>query len=185
MSNRLLVFSDTFVISCGTVTLDLREKKVLLIRWRNKNQFLLPKGRKDIGETLEAAALRETFEETGHTVNLLPLTIPTLATVPKSDGHTRSLLTHCTEPFAVQQRITRKGRLKFIYWFTASCDSTLPPVANTQMANEDYETVWATFDAYDKLMTYDDDKSMVSTVIELATGQMKMEAREEGPTGRR
>ncbi|KAM3520468.1 hypothetical protein MY4038_009417, partial [Beauveria bassiana] len=62
---RSLHFSDDFVISCGTVTVDIPESRVLLIRSRGTGEYYLPKGRKDIHESLEEAALRETWEETG------------------------------------------------------------------------------------------------------------------------
>jgi len=37
--------------------------KVLLVYEESKNYWFLPKGRKDIGESLEEAALREAYEE--------------------------------------------------------------------------------------------------------------------------
>lgn len=72
--------SEAFVISCGTITLDVLERKVLLIRWKNNGEIFLPKGRKNIGESLEDAAIRETYEETGFQVAIAPLRVPTLAT---------------------------------------------------------------------------------------------------------
>ncbi|KAK1230316.1 hypothetical protein PQX77_006594 [Marasmius sp. AFHP31] len=78
-------FSDQFVISCGTVTLDLQLKKALLIRWNKNGEILLPKGRKNIGESLYDAALRETLEETGYKAKLLPLPVATLSTPTTTD----------------------------------------------------------------------------------------------------
>jgi 8-oxo-dGTP pyrophosphatase MutT (NUDIX family) len=91
--------SDRFVISCGTVPLDLTHRKVLLIRMRSKNEFLLPKGRKDENECLKTAAARETYEETGYTATILPLNVPTRVTNRTGNGE------H-TEPIAVTQRAT-------------------------------------------------------------------------------
>src|SRR5438067_82739 len=85
-SDRSLHFSDSFAISCGTVILDLGRAKVLLVYWRTTGEYFLPKGRKNIAETLEQTALHETFEETGHQVELLPMSIQTLATAPVSDS---------------------------------------------------------------------------------------------------
>jgi len=175
MLDTSLVFSDKFVISCGTVALDLKRSLVLLIRWRKNNQILLPKGRKNIDESLEDAALRETYEETGHNVRLLPLIIHTNAPrKPVWDlGHASTVGENpCSEPIAMQQRITPKGRLKIIYWYAAFCDASISPVPDTQMANEDYETIWASFSSYQKVMTFDNDKMIVARVIELATAQV-------------
>lgn len=79
--SRTVHTAAQFVISCGTVTVDPRTSKALLIRWRKTDEYMLPKGRKNIAETLEEAALRKTFEETSYKASLLPLLIPTQATL--------------------------------------------------------------------------------------------------------
>jgi ADP-ribose pyrophosphatase YjhB (NUDIX family) len=61
--------------SCGTAT--IREGKngyeVLLVRPRAKqDKWAFPKGHISLGESEEDAAVRETLEETGITVQLLP-----------------------------------------------------------------------------------------------------------------
>lgn len=200
-SDRTLHFSDAFVISCGTVTLDLKARKVLLIRWRDKNEHLLPKGRKDVGETLEQAALRETYEETGYRVRLLPLEISTLATVPASEiaginssgmeGTTSTVkedvsddsrsykprTIRCTEPIAIQQRVTCQGSHKIIFWFAAEGDSSQPPIIGTQLEYEDIEPVWVQIDETDPeltlkaLMSHDDDRKIVERLIDLTRNQ--------------
>jgi len=191
-SDRTVHFSHQCVLSCGTITLDLERSKVLLIRCRTNDEHLLPKGRKDVGETLEQAALRETYEETGHRVHLLPLSMPTLASSPAgsssppSKAKEGSNLTEddpppaelgperwieCTEPIAIQQRITCRGKHKIIFWFTAQCDSAVPPDKHTQMPNEDFETVWTSVNAFHDILSYEDDRQIVSQVVKLVQGQ--------------
>lgn len=46
--------------------------KVVLVYERAKNYHFLPKGRKDVGESLEQAALREAYEEVSN-ILLQPL----------------------------------------------------------------------------------------------------------------
>ncbi|KAJ4418401.1 hypothetical protein N0V82_005587 [Gnomoniopsis sp. IMI 355080] len=73
-----------FVLCASTVT--FREPgQVLIIRNTKYNEpfYTLPGGRKDIGEALEATAVRETHEETGYHVRLRPVSIPTRATRPR------------------------------------------------------------------------------------------------------
>ncbi|KAJ9161278.1 hypothetical protein NKR19_g2366 [Coniochaeta hoffmannii] len=74
--------SEATIISCGTVTIDAAHQKVLLI-WNKKLKiYQLPKGRKNIGEDMLSAAMRETYEETGVRATALRLKIATRATPP-------------------------------------------------------------------------------------------------------
>ncbi|KAB5528912.1 hypothetical protein GE09DRAFT_1148868 [Coniochaeta sp. 2T2.1] len=78
--------SEATTISCGTVTIDPATQKMLLI-WNKKLEiYQLPKGRKNIGEDMLSAAMRETYEETGVKATPLRLKIATRAT-PPSDHH--------------------------------------------------------------------------------------------------
>ena len=61
--DQLLHLSDEFVLSSGTVPIDIHNGLVLLLYCRPKGEYMLPKGRKNVGETLEDAAIRETFED--------------------------------------------------------------------------------------------------------------------------
>jgi ADP-ribose pyrophosphatase YjhB (NUDIX family) len=81
--------SEATTISCGTVTLDPDKQKVLLIWNKTLKIYQLPKGRKNIGEDMLSAAIRETYEETGVVATPLRLKIATRAT-PPSD--------HCPPP---------------------------------------------------------------------------------------
>jgi 8-oxo-dGTP pyrophosphatase MutT (NUDIX family) len=154
-----------FVISCGTVTLDLQQSKALLIRWQNPSggiELMLPKGRKNIGETLEDAALRETLEETGYRASLLPLPVPTLAT---SDGTSKqNVLT--TEPVSVTERYRSDVR-KIIFWFAAQAGSTLSPQRGVVQEGEDFEAVWEDFASVVNLVTHDSDRQVLMEVLRL------------------
>ncbi|KAK6413295.1 hypothetical protein LTR95_017878 [Oleoguttula sp. CCFEE 5521] len=174
MSNaRSIHLSTSFVLSSGTVTLDLHQRKVLVIRCRNSNEVLLPKGRKNEGETLEAAAIRETYEETGYQAALLPLTVATLATRGEPIGSglssdTADTLHAHTEPVAVTQR-SSGGAHKIIFWFAATADSTIVPDADTQQEGEDFEALWVSFQESQDKLTFDDDKAVAQYVIDAAS----------------
>ncbi|KAF9875700.1 hypothetical protein CkaCkLH20_06632 [Colletotrichum karsti] len=161
---RSLALSGQFVISCGTVTIDVNRSKVLLIRDRPTGECMLPKGRKDIGESLEEAAERETFEETGIRARLTAMHMSTLAT-----GDSRRPI---TEPIAVSQRVT-DGVLKIIFWYIATADSMTPPVEGTQQENEDFDTVWIDFGGINNTITFDDDKSIAHQAIAMVTGSQR------------
>ncbi|KAM3416310.1 hypothetical protein BST61_g7916 [Cercospora zeina] len=158
---KSLHLASHFVISCGTVTLDLGRAKVLLIRWRKTDEVILPKGRKNINESLQDAALRETWEETGHKAVLLPTSLPTLAT-----GQHECMLSY-QEPIAVSQR-TNNDVLKIIFWFSAASDSTRCDHDRPIQEDEDYETIWASLSEYESLLTFEDDRRIARLVVEAA-----------------
>jgi 8-oxo-dGTP pyrophosphatase MutT (NUDIX family) len=136
---------------------------------------MLPKGRKDIGEELETTAMRETYEETGVRCELLPLSFPTLATSPaktKQVGeHNRQSI---TEPFAVTQRTTG-GKLKIIFWYAAQADSAVEKVEGILMDGEDFDTVWVDAAKVAEMLTFEDDRAIVSKAMKKAFRQEGME----------
>lgn len=97
--DRRVDFSDGFSLSSGTVAIDCDRGLVLLLYHRSKREYLLPKGRKNVGETLQAAAERESWEESGYSCRLLRHSLPTRAPQPTKAPH--------TGPIAVQQRISQ------------------------------------------------------------------------------
>ena len=166
--DKILYFSDQFAISCGTVSLDVDRSKVLLVRWRKTGEYFLPKGRKDVDEPLLQTARRETFEETGIRVQLLPVAIDTLATFPSSLAQVdRPKLV--TEPIAVSQRIVN-GTLKIIFWYVAAADSTTAPEEGTQQEDEDFDTIWADFDNVLRTLSFDDDQRIAQAAIAAVRG---------------
>ncbi|KAI5856622.1 hypothetical protein BZA05DRAFT_389103 [Tricharina praecox] len=67
--------SSHFVLAAGTLCFHPSSRRVLLVSDtspRGGKTFFLPRGRKDIGETLSSCAIRETLEEGGYHVRLLP-----------------------------------------------------------------------------------------------------------------
>src|SRR3979490_3565241 len=68
------------VLAAGGIVLR-RERTPLIavVRLRKRNEWVLPKGKLDDGETPRAAAEREVIEETGHdvSVHILPGAAPT------------------------------------------------------------------------------------------------------------
>lgn len=159
-----LVFSDRFAISCGTVSIDVKRSKVLLIRWRKTGEYMLPKGRKDLGETLEQTAERETFEETGIPVELLPVDIDTLATAPSSVEEVENRPKAVVEPIAVSQRLAQ-GVLKIIFWYVAAADSTSVRQEGTQQENEEFDTVWIDFNDVTSILSFDNDRRIAQAGI--------------------
>lgn len=154
--------SEAFAISCGTITFDLANTKVLVVRYLPTGEILLPKGRKNIGETLEKTAVRETLEETGVTTTLLPIKMPTLATKASDEPHDEETTLLASEPIAVDQRTTADGVLKIIFWFVASADSQQPCAGH----ESDFEPLWLPYADTAKALSFAADRTILLRALQ-------------------
>jgi ADP-ribose pyrophosphatase YjhB (NUDIX family) len=55
--------SNDFLLGAGMVVIQETTEKILLVYETKEKYWFFPRGRKDMGETLEQAALREAYEE--------------------------------------------------------------------------------------------------------------------------
>jgi NUDIX domain len=62
-------FAPDFVLGVGVVIIQPSSSKVVLVT-DHRGRWFLPKGRKDKGESLEQAALREAYEEVSQLIHL-------------------------------------------------------------------------------------------------------------------
>lgn len=58
-----LWFASDFLLGAGMVIIQPETEKIVVIYDTRNKAWFLPKGRKDVGESLEEAALREAYEE--------------------------------------------------------------------------------------------------------------------------
>ncbi|GJJ14019.1 hypothetical protein Clacol_008276 [Clathrus columnatus] len=87
-----LWFASDFLLGAGAVIIQPLSGMIVLIYDRQTDRWCLPKGRKDLGESLENTVIREAYEEasfidngekqTGYRAKFLPLAIPSLAPSP-------------------------------------------------------------------------------------------------------
>ena len=155
--DRLLDFSNAFVISCGSVPIDVSRGLVLLLYYRPKGEYLLPKGRKNAGESLEAAAIRETMEESGYHCHLFKHQLHTNAQELGDSYH--------TEAIAVQQRMTQ-GVRKLIFWFISEVDSCSEQRLDTQEEGEDFDVEWVRMEDAPSKCSFVDDRRIVEKALE-------------------
>eukprot|EP01088_Endostelium_zonatum_P013291 TRINITY_DN27759_c0_g1_i1.p1 TRINITY_DN27759_c0_g1~~TRINITY_DN27759_c0_g1_i1.p1 ORF type:complete len:164 (-),score=43.83 TRINITY_DN27759_c0_g1_i1:12-503(-) len=155
---RVLLLSNQFVISCGTVCFDLEKNRVMLIYYKAKKEFFLPKGRKEVGEDLEETAKRETLEETGFECELVKHSLNTLATTESQEKSKHS------EPIAVQQRFL-DGVLKIIFWYVGKADSTAVPKTKTLSDEQQFETHWIPITSAEERLTYHDDREIFKAAL--------------------
>lgn len=136
LKNATQYTSEQFVESCGAILFDLtasQTKKVCLVHYHAKDEWLLAKGRRNCGESRREAALREVFEETGYKAHLHPVTMRTRAPPIDEQEHMpdepRSY-ENITEPFMVTMRqLSDEGGndVKIIWWYIAVLDKDSLP----------------------------------------------------------
>ena len=179
-------FSDEFVTSAGGVLFRIRPGhplEICLIHLQHKDEWLLPKGRKDRGESVEETALREVYEETGWKAVPFPATMYTRATVPDVEGsklqqpdqpHLVSALS--TEPFAITIRGNADNRnIKVIHWFIFTiADPECQQTYGTQMEGEGFDKAifFEASQAIDTL-SFHDDRELARGALEIVRNTMR------------
>jgi len=170
-----LLNSPSVALSCGTVTLDPRESRALVIHIPDKNEYLLPISRLNVDPDLRRAAITETFEETGVHVRLLGRTRETRATSPGGSAVVDPLPE--TQPFAMTGRFGKGESPKKIYWFAAVADSTIAPAeVVSQYCADDFEIRWLSYRECLSFMTFADEKGLVQTIAGVVGQQSQWDA---------
>lgn len=159
------------------------EYSLVYINNRRSGLRILPKGRKDIGESIAEAALRETFEETGYKCsNFLPLPAPTLAPAPGINTKIRPIWN--TEAVAIRlwpdshsRKAERVKVQKFIHWYVAEVDVDekgvpVPRVEGTQLPYEQYDVCEMSLEQAcreEDGLSLAEDRLMIAFVLDLLT----------------
>ncbi|KAF9484164.1 hypothetical protein BDN70DRAFT_798276 [Pholiota conissans] len=100
------------MLGAGMIIIQENTHKIVVVYETKKEYWFFPRGRKDVGESLETAALREGYEESGYRAQFMPLFNPTRQ--PHSPEDTDGDLKPNTEPIAVtltswKPKTTRQG----------------------------------------------------------------------------
>lgn len=171
--------SPSFTVSCGTVTFDFKTSNILLIFNQKLQIYQLPKGRKDIGEDFVSAAIRETYEETGYRVELLPLLVGTRATVPphtiqgpapakKVEVATDTLNTEplamCTYPDPQTESLTPVHKMVFYYAARLEA-SEISPDSGTQKSHERMVNAWVSPSEALALLRFKAERNVVKKAV--------------------
>ncbi|KAG5641714.1 hypothetical protein DXG03_004401 [Asterophora parasitica] len=115
--------------------------KVVVIYDTRDKYWFFPRGRKDMGESLETTAIREAYEESGYQAEFLPLYIPTQAPAPPSERSRYDLPN--TEPFYVtmsswspRRGNRRMGGEYLTSWWIGQIPENAVHTKNTGMPDE-------------------------------------------------
>jgi 8-oxo-dGTP pyrophosphatase MutT (NUDIX family) len=139
-------------MSCGTVTID-PERGMLLVIWNDRLKlYQLPKGRRNLDESMFTAALRETYEETGLHVTPVQLDVATRATPPRApQADTSAKPPNITEGHPSNEFVgaclypdpqSETEALKIVYFFAATAQCTDSRDSGTQEEWEKLDAKW-------------------------------------------
>jgi 8-oxo-dGTP pyrophosphatase MutT (NUDIX family) len=176
--------SAHFLVCAGTILFESTRGplRVCLLHHTVRDEWLLPKGRKDLGEHVPSTALRETFEETGYPCAALPLDLITRAPAPGAQTKdTRACVRGSVdEPFMLTLRhtaIDHEEGVKLVWWF-AAVRTGADKVDGTQTAVESFESRFFPVDEALRVATFQADRDVIAAAVELVRATYA-EAREE------
>ncbi|KAI5829737.1 hypothetical protein K523DRAFT_416472 [Schizophyllum commune Tattone D] len=143
--------SSDMMLGAGMVIIQPETRKIVCVYERAKNYWFLPKGRKDVGQSLEETALREAYEETGYQATFLPLCHPHHQPSPDRPRFpsTEPLYIHAMSwgPKYRRGQISDPGGEYLTTWYAGQIPVDAPHHTNTGMPDElNYESHLLTFD---------------------------------------
>lgn len=157
--------AEQFVESVGAIAIKVTTREVCLISYAG--EWMLAKGRRNIGESRSQAALREMKEETGYSCHMLPLTMkvrapPATETVDYPDEP--SVQEKVCEPFMLTCRhLHGNGGIKLIWWYIATIDES----AEVGPSEEQFKTRLVGFEEALSMLTFENDREIVRKAMEI------------------
>ncbi|KAL2830862.1 NUDIX hydrolase domain-like protein [Aspergillus cavernicola] len=163
--------SEEFVESCGAVLFNLSQKpkQVCLIQYIKTDEWLLPKGRRNCGESRRQAAVREVEEETGYKCHIQPVAMSTRA--PQADDaedipDRARVCYDLDEPFMLTVReLDGNFDVKIIWWYIAAVDGYDYEAAPTGTTG--FRAGWFTCDEAVKKLAFQSDCDILVKAISL------------------
>ncbi len=146
--DKLIVVQDVIRAAGGVVWRNNNGsiEVVLCVRYlkRTTNLFVLPKGHVESGETIEDAAVREVTEETGLTVRIGGMRLPSIR-------------------YSLRSREDNSSRLKVVYFYL------MTEIGGSFLYHDDEfdEVAWFPIAEAEKLLTYDNHREVLAAAIEI------------------
>lgn len=162
---------DTLTESAGTVPFRLSTREICILHYPARDEYLLPKGRRRIGESRADAAVRETREETGVSCWLLPVDLLCLAEGSAGEGDADEARVHedVCEPIQVQVRKLSDGRVKMIWWFVGVVKEGVP----AEKCEEEFTVGFYEYEDAVRRLTFADDRELARRAIALVEAASK------------
>lgn len=113
--------SDSFMLGAGMVLIQENTHKIVVVYDSHHKRWFFPRGRKDVGESVEQAALREAYEE--------------VCDLPSPSGISRSTCFWWE---------TQSGYEPYLFPHFAPCHAPLPPTVDPRCRGPWYEPIFIT-----------------------------------------
>ncbi|PPQ95772.1 hypothetical protein CVT26_015912 [Gymnopilus dilepis] len=133
-----------FMQGAGMVLIQRNTHKIVMVFETKRDYWFFPRGRKDIGESLEQTALREAYEESGHRAHFLPLLNPTrqpsAPEAPPSELNTEPIFITIASwgPKYHDGRLRSPGGEYLTSWYVGEILEDAIPETGTGMPNEQH-----------------------------------------------
>ncbi|EXL60596.1 hypothetical protein FOCG_03428 [Fusarium oxysporum f. sp. radicis-lycopersici 26381] len=157
--------SENFVESAGTILLRLSTHEICILHDIKRNEYILPKGRRNVGESRGDTAIRETTEETGISCRLLPINMKSrLCPSEETDvpDEARVFKDVC-EPISVQMRRIGEHEMKLIWWYVAAVNEN----KTIGKCENEFEVEWYGYEEVLEKLTFQNDRELVARAIKL------------------
>jgi len=176
----LQLYADELVESAGAVVFNIQSQHICILHHRTKNEYLLPKGRRNTGESRLQAAIREILEETGWHSLPLPVIMSTRAPPSQELGYTPDVAEvreTMGDPFALTVREEIGRRRKFIWWYIAKVDDSMEQRERSEI-DLDLQPVFVSYERAAKMLSYKGDRELVERAIELVRNSLPSQDKE-------
>lgn len=160
-----------YVESAGAILFHISSKQICLVHSHERKEWLLAKGRRNIGETRQQTAIREVQEESGFPCKLLPVNLWTRCTPDAEETEftpdVPRMFEKVTEPFMLTHRILpRNNGIKLIWWFIGAIDEDKPLLKGEEM----FSAKLFSFEEAINTLTFASDRDLVAQAIEIYEG---------------
>ncbi|KAI0513287.1 hypothetical protein F5B22DRAFT_611971 [Xylaria bambusicola] len=164
--------AEGYVESAGTILFRLSTCEICVLHLLSRDEYILAKGRRNVGESRAATALRETTEETGVPCYLLPINLHSRACPPGGEVDLPDkvrLFDNACEPIGMHLRRLGENNIKIIWWYVAAV-SEGEPVGQHE---DRYQLEFYKYEEALEKLTYGNDRALVRKAVELVESTIR------------
>lgn len=165
--------STHFLESCGAILFRRSTRQIGLLNFPSRNnEWLLAKGRRNIGESRAAAAVREVQEESGVKCKLTPVTLhsrlcPAVEVPGEFTPDEVRRFEEAVEPFMMSVREVGEDQRKLIWWFVGEVVEEADGKVKVEGGEKEFEVGFFGFEEAVEKLTFETDRIVLRKAIEI------------------